>query len=66
LVPVEIIPCPTVEQQQNQLDPNFGLLLNLPPIPSDLDILQEVEDHDIMTFPGEVFILKNFFNEFFV
>jgi len=66
LVPAEIIPSPTVEQQPDQTEPNIELPLRLPQRPTDVDILQDLEEDDSMTFPGEVFILKNFFNEFFV
>jgi len=66
LVPAEIIPSPTVEQQPNQTESNIELPLSLPQRPTDVDILQDLKEDDIMNFPGEVFILKNFFNEFFV
>jgi len=56
LVPVEIIPCPTVEQQQNQIDPNVALPLSLPPRPTAVDILQDLGEEDIMTFPSEIFM----------
>jgi hypothetical protein len=65
LVPAEIIPSPTVEQQPNQTEPDIELPLSLPQRPTDVDILQDLEEDDIMTVPSEICILKKFFNKFF-